>query len=224
MLVGDHAGMAIPEALGDLGLSDDDRGRHIAIDLGVEALGRALADRLECMFLSQSYSRLVVDCNRHPEDPEWIVEESDGTVVPGNFGLSATRREERRNAIFDPYHRAIAEELDLRSDAETVFVSLHSFTPVISGRARPWEIGVLHDGHEDGFARRVQEALRGAGLTIGDNEPYRMDATDYTVPHHAFARGLPYLELEVRQDWLTENLPLATEVVADALTEALGRS
>ena len=43
LLVGDHAGNAIPSSLGDLGLSAADRHRHIAWDLGVRALGEHLA-------------------------------------------------------------------------------------------------------------------------------------------------------------------------------------
>jgi predicted N-formylglutamate amidohydrolase len=203
VLIGDHAGSAIPAALGNLGLSDIDRARHIAVDIGVEALGRALAPRLGAPFVSQAYSRLVVDCNRDPGHAGWIAEASDGSVVPGNLGLSSAQREARRTEIFEPYHRAIAAALDRREGRKTVLVSLHSFTPVMNGFARPWEIGVLQHGHEDGFALRVLQALRARReLNVGDNEPYRMDANDYTVPRHAFARGLPYVELEVRQDLL----------------------
>jgi predicted N-formylglutamate amidohydrolase len=38
------------------------------------------------------------------------------------------------------------------------------------------------------------------GLVIGDNEPYRIDHDDYTVPVHGDARGLPALLIEVRHD------------------------
>ena len=31
-----------------------------------------------------------------------------------------------------------------------------------------------------------------------------MDGTDFTVPRHAIARGLDYLELEVRQDTIAD--------------------
>ena len=42
-------------------------------------------------------------------------------------------------------------------------------------------------------------------LTVADNEPYFVsDATDYTVPRHAEARRLPHVELEIRQDLITE--------------------
>jgi predicted N-formylglutamate amidohydrolase len=38
-------------------------------------------------------------------------------------------------------------------------------------------------------------------LTIADNEPYFVsDETDYTVPRHGEARGLPHVEIEIRQD------------------------
>jgi predicted N-formylglutamate amidohydrolase len=49
-------------------------------------------------------------------------------------------------------------------------------------------------------------ALLGAehGLEVGDNQPYALGETDYTVPVHAQARGLDYLELEVRQDLIAD--------------------
>ena len=60
----------------------------------------------------------------------------------------------------------------------------------------------------------------GADL-IGDNEPYRMDGTDYTVPRHAIANGLDYLELEVRQDLIAD--PAGQAEVAALLAPLLRR-
>ena len=223
LLLGDHAGSAIPAALGDLGLGATDRARHIAVDIGVEAMGAALAERMGAGFVSQAYSRLVVDCNRSPEDESWIAAESDGSVVPGNIGLALAEREARRGAIFEPYHQGLDEVLEQRrtDGRQSILVSLHSFTPEMAGETRPWHIGVLHDGHRDDFARGLLAALQRTGLTIGDNEPYRMDTTDYTVPRHAFARGLRYAEIEVRQDWLASSFEAATAILQEALETAL---
>lgn len=224
VLVGDHAGRAFPRALGNLGLGAADRCRHIAFDIGSQALGDALSRRLGAPFVSQVYSRLVIDCNRDPAHPEAIVSVSDGTRVPGNATLSVEAREARRLEIFEPYQAAIARELDRRP--ETILVSLHSFTPVMQGAARPWDVGVLHDRHRDDFAIGVLDALRARGdLVVGDNEPYRMDATDYTVPRHAYSRGLLYAEIEVRQDRLRDAGAIAAmaDVLAVALGEAAGR-
>jgi predicted N-formylglutamate amidohydrolase len=212
VLLGDHAGAAIPQSLDDLGLAEADRARHIALDIGVEALGRALSARLGAPFVSQAYSRLVVDCNRDPADSGWIARESDGTRVPGNAAVPAVQRKARRSEIFEPYHRAIEAVLDARNAAgrQTVLVSLHSFTPALGGERRPWQVGVLHDGRRDDFALGVLARLRALGdVVVGDNQPYRMDSTDYTVPRHAYPRGLRYVELEVRQDLLADPAGIA---------------
>lgn len=203
LLLGDHAGALIPSALGTLGLSSEDLRRHIALDIGIQGLGETLSARLAATFICQRYSRLVVDCNRAPLSPEAMPMISDGTAVPGNAALTATERARRISEIHTPYQDAIAHHLGERDKRgiETILVSLHSFTPVMDGVERPWHIGVLHDAGNTGFATVMIERLRRDGdLIVGDNEPYRMDSTDYTVPFHAFAQGRPYVELEIRQD------------------------
>jgi predicted N-formylglutamate amidohydrolase len=203
LLIGDHAGNTISTSLNYLGLNEADRTRHIAWDIGVAGLGAALAESLDAAFLSQRYSRLMIDCNRDPTTSDAIPEVSDETVIPGNAGLDEAARAARVGEIHAPYHRAIDDVLDARAAAgrRTVFIALHSFTPVFGGVERPWHAGVLHEAGDTRFARAVLAGLRGeADLIVGDNEPYRMDATDHTVPRHCHARRLPYLELEVRQD------------------------
>ncbi|WP_419826188.1 N-formylglutamate amidohydrolase [Sphingomonas sp.] len=204
LLVGDHAGDAIPQALGMLGLRAADLARHIAVDIGTRALGEALAHRLDATFIHQRFSRLVIDCNRDPARADAIPETSDGTPVPGNAAIGAAERAVRTREIHAPYHAAIAAELERRRAVgrATILVSLHSFTPRLAGGAeRPWHLGLLHDGRADGFALALLASLsQDDRIVVGDNEPYRMDATDYTVPTHAFLASVPYVELEVRQD------------------------
>ena len=202
LLTGDHSGCAIPLALEGLGLDEAERQRHIGWDIGVAGLGFGLARLLDAPFVTQAYSRLVVDCNRDPGRADAMPETSDGTVIPGNAALDPAGRAARIAAIHAPYHAALAALLETRAAArqETIFVALHSFTPVFGGEARPWQVGVLHDRGDTRFARGLLAALRATELEVGDNEPYRMDGTDYSVPHHCYPRGLRYLELEVRQD------------------------
>lgn len=205
LLIGDHAGNAIPRALGTLGLSEADRHRHIAWDIGVHALGTALAAALDAPFLFQPYSRLVIDCNRDPAHPDAMVAIADGSAIPGNGQLQESDLAARIAAIHAPYHAAIGAELARRAQAArpTILLALHSFTPELGGRARPWHAGILFDQGDTRFAEALLAALaREDGLVIGDNEPYRMDATDYSVPRHAYPTGLPYAEIEIRQDGL----------------------
>jgi predicted N-formylglutamate amidohydrolase len=207
LLIGDHAGNVIPSALGTLGLPEEERVRHIAWDIGIAGLGRALASMLDAPFISQTYSRLVIDCNRAPDAADAIPAISDRTAIPANADLSAAERARRVAAIHAPYQAAIAAELARRDEAgrATTVIALHSFTPAMGGIARPWEIGVLHSDGDNRFALAVLAQLRGrAGLTVGDNEPYAMDQIDYTIPRHAFAARRPYVEIEIRQDLLAE--------------------
>ncbi|CAN5164693.1 N-formylglutamate amidohydrolase [soil metagenome] len=203
LLIGDHAGQAIPSSLGDLGLTQADRDRHIAWDIGVRTLGEALSKALEATFIAQTWSRLVIDCNRDPDATDAVPAVSDGTLVLGNADLVPADRRRRIDEVHEPYHRAIAELIaDRTAQAQpTILVSLHSFTPVMNAFERPWEIGVLYDRGETGFASRMLAAFRATpGLVVGDNEPYQMDSVDYTVPRHAYPAGLDYVELEIRQD------------------------
>lgn len=208
LLLGDHAGNAIPARLGDLGLGTADRTRHIAWDIGVRALGERMAAMLDATFVHQSFSRLVVDCNRDPQSTDSIVPMSDGSPVPGNVGLEDEARDQRRLAVHAPYHERIAAEIALRQrtgNARPMVVALHSFTPVHGEERRPWHVGVLHDAGDTRPSRAMLTCLRQEGdITVGDNQPYRMDRTDYTIPRHAFANALPYLELEFRQDLLVD--------------------
>jgi predicted N-formylglutamate amidohydrolase len=203
----DHGGRAFPRRLGRLGLSEPDTLRHIAWDLGIAEVGRLLSAQLDAALIVQTYSRLVIDCNRDPSAPSSIAEISEDTEIPGNRNLTETDRAARRDAIFRPYQDTIAAALDRRRAAgrASVLVALHSFTPVFRGVSRPWQIGVLFN-RDARLARPLIDLLRAEGdLTVGENEPYRVtDLTDYTVPVHGERRGLPHVEIEIRQDLITE--------------------
>lgn len=207
LITADHAGRAIPAALGTLGVAAADLDRHIAWDIGIAGLGAALAEHLDATLICQNYSRLVIDCNRQPGAPQSIVTLSEETAIPGNVGLAASAAAARAQAIFYPYHQCIAAELDARAarGQQTLLVALHSFTPSYLDVARPWHVGVLY--HRDTrIGHLLLERLRGESeLVVGDNQPYAVsDATDYGIPVHGEQRGIPSVELEIRQDLIVD--------------------
>ncbi len=204
LIVCDHAGAAIPSSLGTLGLSDAQLATHIAIDIGARSAAEHIARRLGAPAVIAGYSRLVIDCNRYPWDPASITPESDRTAIPGNLGLSAAQRTARIDALFLPYHRAVSSVLDAlmaREARPPVFLSIHSCTPHLNNEARPWHIGLSYQP-PDALALPMLEALRrDPQVTVGDNQPYWLEpAIDYTTPEHAMRRGVPYLQVEFRQD------------------------
>jgi predicted N-formylglutamate amidohydrolase len=116
--------------------------------------------------------------------------------------LCAADAKAREVAIFRPYHAAIAAELDRRAamGEPAGVIAVHSFTPVFAGVARPWQAGVLHN-RAPALGLALARLMAAEGLLVGDNEPYQLgDDSDYTIPVHGERRGLPYVELEIRQD------------------------
>jgi predicted N-formylglutamate amidohydrolase len=208
LLTADHAGRAIPRRLGTLGLSESERARHIAWDIGIAGVTEGLSKALDAAAVLQAYSRLVIDCNRQPGLDSSIPTVSENTDIPGNEGLSSAEREARRCEIFAPYHECIASLIEARTGAErrTVLVAMHSFTPVFKGIRREVEVGVLYN-RDARLAHIMLKLLRAEGdLAVGDNEPYAVgDLTDYTVPVHAERHGLAYAEIEIRQDLITDH-------------------
>jgi predicted N-formylglutamate amidohydrolase len=207
LLTGDHAGRAIPQRLGTLGLPDSERARHIAWDIGIAGVTERLSEALDADAVLQVYSRLVIDCNRQPGLDSSIPTISEVTAIPGNEGLSEEDREARRREIFAPYHDRIAGLIEARRAAgrRIVLVAMHSFTPVFKGVAREVEIGILYN-RDTRLAHIMLDLLRAEGdLAVGDNQPYAVgDLTDYTVPMHAEGRGLPHVEIEIRQDLIAD--------------------
>jgi len=206
-LTADHAGRLIPRRLGKLGLPDSELGRHIAWDIGIAGTTERLADLLDTTAVLQTYSRLVIDCNREPDHETSIPIVSESTPIPGNRNLSADERDARRHEIFAPYQERIAALLGARQDAGrcTILLAMHSFTPVFKSEKRSVEIGVLYN-RDTRLAKIMLDLFRAEGdLVVGDNAPYAItDTSDYTAMVYGERRRLPYVEFEIRQDLIAD--------------------
>jgi predicted N-formylglutamate amidohydrolase len=204
-LTADHAGRAIPSKLGDLGVSETERQRHIAWDIGIAGVTEHLSELLDATAVLQTYSRLVIDCNRNPAWATAMPEISEHTPIPGNRNLSAAAKAARVEAIFTPYHNRIASLLDARAHRRTIVVAMHSFTPSFKGESRAMQVGILHE-KDPVLAGILLDLLRQDGdLVLGDNEPYAIsEDSDYSIPTHGAGRGLHHAEIEIRQDLIAE--------------------
>ena len=207
VIVVDHAGRRITRRLKNLGLPAAELERHIAWDIGGLAVARQVAAALDASLLAQNYSRLVIDCNRDPKVASSIPRLSESVQIPGNMALSEAEIAARRAEIFDPYHDRLRALLDARqvTGRPTILVAQHTMTNIFAGARREMHAAVLYN-RDRRFAGLVLESLRReAGLLIADNEPYFVsDETDYTIPRHGEARGLPHVEIEIRQDLVSD--------------------
>jgi predicted N-formylglutamate amidohydrolase len=203
----DHASNHIPAELHNLGLPPNELMRHIAWDIGAASVTEALSEIFDAPAILCQTSRLVIDCNRQIIRPDLIPEVSDGTVIRGNLQLSDGAKAERLNRWFHPYHDAV-ESVFLEREARgapSIAVSIHSMTDSLGGLTRPWHVSV-----SSYLDRRLTDPMlaslrRVTDITVGDNQPYDLDpSTDYSTPFHALRRGLPHLQLEIRQDQIAD--------------------
>jgi predicted N-formylglutamate amidohydrolase len=229
LLICDHASNHVPDRLENLGLSDAELARHIGWDIGAADVTYRLSDRLGAPAVLAGYSRLVIDYNRALGHPGLILAESDRTPLPGNVGLSAARRQERIDALYDPYHVAVAGQIErLRANCAPgeapVVVSIHSFTPVFGGVERPWHIGVLWNIDPRLPERLIARLRQDADLVVGDNEPYSArEGYGHTLESHADGSGLANALIEIRQDLIDTHHGATAwaERVATVLRETL---
>lgn len=224
----EHAGRVFPRSLGTLGVAAPDLERHIAWDIGAAQVSKRLSALLDAHLVTQTYSRLVVDCNRSSEHADFIPQISELTEIPGNRNLAADAAALRTREIYLPFHRAVASALDerTRQGRASVLVAVHSFTPVFKGKARPWHVGLLFN-RDDRLGRLMAEEIAPrSDLCLGINEPYAIsDATDFTIPYHGEKRGIPHVEIEIRQDLIAAEAGQHewADMLAQWLTRCLDR-
>lgn len=203
LLIADHASNRVPDGIA-LGVPAAIMGEHVAIDIGVAPLGRALCARIGMAGILGNVSRLVIDLNREADAAGLIPEASDGHPIPGNSALDADARGKRIAGLWQPYHARVEQRI--ATNKPKLLVSLHSFTPELrtGGAPRPWQVGVLYN-RDDRAARIAIPLLEAAGIVTGDNQPYSGKVLNATMNRHGEANGIAYLGLEVRQDLIGDD-------------------
>lgn len=222
-IFGDHASRHFPDRYDNLGLTGDDLTRHIAWDIGSEAVIRGLCERFECGGLVAGFSRLLIDPNRSKRMDSLIPTQSDGTEIPGNQNVTPEARTERIETLYAPYHAALTDALNALSSP--LVISLHSFTPKPNeGEARSLDMGLLVK-HDESTAQAFKDALYRTApkLSVGINEPYSAYDLNHSVDWHVAPRALRHLAIEIRQDHIRHDHGVAkyVKLLGDALKQIM---
>jgi predicted N-formylglutamate amidohydrolase len=225
-----HAGRYIPPELYDvtgrpLGVAENgDIQRHIAIDVGIEGVARALAHTTGGHALLATHSRLVADLNRFPDDIEAVAPEADGTEIPMNEHLTEDGRRRRLAQYHEAAHRQIGEYLDkLRARwGEPFVIRLHSFARNLRespGEPRAQDVCVYNypELGRDPVFERFLSVLRAQNpaLHVGNNAPFsaRMPHTPPSKDDPRSPSPVSYFHVIQRAN----NRSLALEVCNDLL-------
>ncbi len=195
---------------------------HRGYDIGILPLAERLAAELSAPLLAADVTRLLVDLNRSRKSRALFSE----LTRP----LPRSERQEILRLYHQPYWRA-AENIVagmIATGQQVLHLSIHSFTPVLNGKPRNTDIGLLYDPKqpaEKNLCLKWQSALAACSpaLRTRRNYPYRGDADALvTALRGQFTAG-DYLgiELEINQRHPLDN-PAQWRAMQDHLLATLG--
>lgn len=208
LLVADHAMRHLPDEYGRLGLPDAEFERHIAYDIGVEGVMRYLSQLTNAPAVMARFSRLLIDPNRGEDDPTLVRQIYDGAVIRANYPLSIEERERRLAHYYRPFRRAVRDralQCETASGGACFIVSVHSFTPVMGVKPRPWQIGLLWDKDDRAYSRLNKMLASDDTLFVGNNEPYDGALMGDTMHEEGTKLGRAHILIEIRQDLITDD-------------------
>lgn len=219
VLTCEHASPAVPDEYAGLGLAPQRLRDHIGWDIGAATVTEELSRQLRAPAILSAASRLLVDCNRDRSDADLIPAESCGIPIPGNARIEDGDRVERLQRFYAPYHTAV--DAVARANPNALLLSVHTFTPELHGRPRPFDVGVLFDAYDD-LAAALADGVAAAGLDVRMNEPYSgLDGLIFSARSHGRQHGLRYLELEINNRLLRRDDQ--ARAVARQLVDAVAR-
>ena len=223
ILTCEHATNFVPEKYHNLGLTVEELNTHIAYDKGCLELTKKLEKELDLSAFYGQVSRLVVDCNRRPEEDDCILAVSDNIKVPANADLSDADRIDRLDEFYYPYHQQISDKLNevIANGDEPFLFSIHGYTPQLSdGIKRPWEAGLLYYQKTDDI-NMMLKVLDNTNMNIGRNEPYDMRKYDTGVcAIQATPLSISNALLEIRADEF-DNMQAGVDKWSDILKKII---
>jgi predicted N-formylglutamate amidohydrolase len=144
---------------------------HRGFDRYALEIAEHLARTFHAPLLVTKVTRLLVDCNRSRG--------SRNLFSPYSRPLGREERVRILTAWHTPHQEAVAGEAEriIATGAMAIHVAVHSFTPVLHGRVRTADLGILYNparpGEKSLCARWLAELRRGApDLRLRRNYPY----------------------------------------------------
>lgn len=229
VLTCEHASSALPPGF-DPGVPTTVLASHLGWDPGALDVARVVAARLGVDLIAGEWSRLYVDLNRTASEPGAVPAESCGTAIPGNRDLDPVERERRIATTHVPYRQRVMTAVvrAVAASGVCVHVSVHSFTPELHGKARPFDAGVLYDPArplEVAVSDALLAGLRARGRTARPNEPYLGTDDGLTTWLRTCFDATAYAGIEVELNQaLTTRAGMAEElgaVLADLVAPAI---
>jgi predicted N-formylglutamate amidohydrolase len=171
---------------------------HRGYDPGALALARELAGTLAAPLFVCTTSRLLIDLNRSIGHPFLYAESTRN--APASF------RREILEKYYLPYRNKVETHIAeaIAGGSRVIHLSSHSFTPVLDGKVRNADVGLLYDPARSGeveLCRRWQTRLKALApeWKVRRNYPYtgRSDGFTAYLRHRFPADVYVGIELEI---------------------------
>ena len=165
---------------------------HKGFDLGASTVAEKLGKALELKPFYGKISRLVVDLNRSPNNKK-IFSQYTNKLSP-----------EEKQHLIDKYHAPFRDKVLKACSAPTTLISIHSFTPVLDGKVRKADLGILYDPerkNEKELAIKLKNHLKHMPIKTLKNSPYqgKSDGTAAWLRKHFSDNDFLGFELEFNQ-------------------------
>lgn len=194
LLTCEHAGNVIPKEwrkrfLAPKAVLESHRG----IDIGAKGLSLYLEKKLKCPFFLYENTRLLIELNRSLHHPKLFSE----------FSKKFTKEEKKTliDTYYTPYRTLVEKEI--KKINPVIHLSIHSFTPVMDGKTREVEIGLLYDpkrSNEKHFCKELQRELKKnlpTAYRVKLNKPYHGKADGFTTHLRKRFSNQKYLGIEI---------------------------
>jgi predicted N-formylglutamate amidohydrolase len=181
---------------------------HRGWDPGALDLARCLHRKLQIPIVYEHITRLLIDQNRSLTSRSLFSEFSEN-VSPLKKKYLLKR--------YTSYHQKVMNFVDTMIKVDDVIhLSIHSFTPVLNGKIRTADIGILYDPHRNHEKEIAAELIHVFSTEFPDlrfrrNYPYRGTSDGFTKLLRQKYKDPHYcgLELEFNQALLLKNTALA---------------
>jgi len=215
LITAEHASNQVPERWRHLFRGHEEvLESHRGWDRGSLELAQALARSLHAPLLAGRITRLLIDLNRSAGHPR--------RFSAFSLGLAASEQAELIETYWRPHWDRYSNYLNTQA-GRIIHLACHSFTPVLDGKPRATDIGLLFDParpDEAGFCHDLGAQLRQAlpDLRVHMNQPYRGISNGLGQqhrPHYSDERLITF-EREINQRLLG-----SLSRIADLLPELL---
>lgn len=219
----EHGGNRIPAEWAPLFRAQTSRlESHRGWDPGALSVAKILARRFDAPLVAATTSRLLVDLNRSPHNP--AVFSKTTTRLPPD------ERDTLIERVHRPHWERFRELLD-SAGGPVLHIAVHTFTPVLAGRIRPFDLALLYEPRrrsEREFASTFKKVLSAQApwARLRRNAPYRGNSDGLTTAMRRERPAADYLGIELELNQASIKTPAQrmklVKAVASALDEAIG--